>query len=1079
MTPKHKHSPSINIVRDFSSSLDYTPTPNSERIAEAIAKSFVSGTRSFSIIGSYGTGKSAFLVALEQQLSGRKQHFSNLNGAFGSISSFHFLNVVGEYDSLRKAVAKSSGLRSGDSSGNEIISQLKKKYLRPSKEKQCLVIVLDEFGKFLEHAAANNPADELYFVQQLAEFANDNEHNVIFISVLHQSFTAYSAGLTHKDRHEWEKVRGRLKEITFNEPVEQLLHLGAKYLSRNNGKAADEKNQQTLVRTIKKARVFPLRTKLTLELARQLYPLDILAAGVLTTALQIYGQNERSLFSFLNSEDYCQNGVIQSDSPRYYGLCEVYDYLLSNYSSILLTKYNPHFFQWRALQNALYRVEAEFDTDQLIGINLVKVIGLLNIFAASGARIDEDFLVAYFKTTLGYEDFIEVLQRLETKKIIRYLHYKDQYILFEGTDLDIELEVQGAEDHVDYPQDLIRPLINAFDFPYLPARRTHFETGIPRYFKFRITDEPYSLAPNDEIDGIINLIISFETKLESLLKFSEEQEEAIIYGLFNNTQKISEILFEIDKIKYVLDKSVEDHVAQRELQNMLQFQQGELNREIMANLYSGSSTITWVYGGKQYDVSSHSKFNRLLSEICDKVYFSAPIYKNELINRAKLSSAVVKARNNFYRHLVDHLHEENLGFSEAEFPPEKTIYLSLLKKTGIHHGQENTELQKPIEMTFAPLWNASENFLKSAVHTKKPISDLFEILLTRPFKLKQGFVEFWVPLFLFIRREDFALYSPEGFIPDLNGETMELVVKYPQRFQLKSFELKGVKLDLFNRYRNFVSQKDQQSLSTSGFVETIKPFLSFYRSLPDYAKTTHRLSTETLKVREVIVNAIDPETVFFEGFPTALGYQSLEALNSSKALENFVIQLQGSIRELRTCFEALLNRIEGHLCEISGFSSCDFPDYQQKFQERYRSIKTHLLLPHQKVVYKQLMSQLDERFGWLRALIQSVIGKPVEKIMDNEEEIVFDKLSTIIWELDNLCKVTAVNSDEKHDEIIKIDLASIKSGTFSQTVVITDSQQAKAQKQSRSIRKTLSENRQRNIASLLQLLKEELGNGES
>jgi hypothetical protein len=40
------------------------------------------------------------------------------------------------------------------------------------------------------------------------------------------------------------------------------------------------------------------------EIASKLYPFDILSANILTLSLQRYGQNERSLFSFLESSDH-------------------------------------------------------------------------------------------------------------------------------------------------------------------------------------------------------------------------------------------------------------------------------------------------------------------------------------------------------------------------------------------------------------------------------------------------------------------------------------------------------------------------------------------------------------------------------------------------------------------------------------------------------------------------------------------------------------------------------------------------------------------------------------------------------
>ncbi|MDZ7720659.1 MAG: hypothetical protein U5K72_17715 [Balneolaceae bacterium] len=81
----------------------------------------------------------------------------------------------------------------------------------------------------LEYAAKENPEQELYFIQLLAEYANEEDKNIFFITTLHQAFDSYAHGLDLQQRKEWDKVRGRLKELTFNEPVEQLLFIASEY----------------------------------------------------------------------------------------------------------------------------------------------------------------------------------------------------------------------------------------------------------------------------------------------------------------------------------------------------------------------------------------------------------------------------------------------------------------------------------------------------------------------------------------------------------------------------------------------------------------------------------------------------------------------------------------------------------------------------------------------------------------------------------------------------------------------------------------------------------------------------------
>jgi hypothetical protein len=69
---------------------------------------------------------------------------------------------------------------------------------------------------------------------------------------------------------------------------------------------------------------------------------------------------------------------------------------------------------------------------------------LINIFAAASAKLEPQFYQTYSKIALGISNPEEVIQQLEKHKIIRYVKHSFKYVLFEGTDLDIELAIDEA-----------------------------------------------------------------------------------------------------------------------------------------------------------------------------------------------------------------------------------------------------------------------------------------------------------------------------------------------------------------------------------------------------------------------------------------------------------------------------------------------------------------------------------------------------------------------------------------------------------------------------------------------------------
>ena len=120
-----KFTTSVNIIRDTERELNYIPTPNAIRIVSQIANDFKKGIRSFNIIGSYGTGKSAFLWAFQQSITLKKKHFGiNIlpNPTVG------FVNIVGEYKSLKNSFAEIFGLNNKENSDENIFTEIFNKY---------------------------------------------------------------------------------------------------------------------------------------------------------------------------------------------------------------------------------------------------------------------------------------------------------------------------------------------------------------------------------------------------------------------------------------------------------------------------------------------------------------------------------------------------------------------------------------------------------------------------------------------------------------------------------------------------------------------------------------------------------------------------------------------------------------------------------------------------------------------------------------------------------------------------------------------------------------------------------------
>ena len=319
---KHVFNLSANIDSGFADGSKYIVTPNATKAIHNIVSDFKTGIHSFTIIGSYGTGKSSFLLALESDLQKqrKKQFFFNPQN-ITTCSNTRVINIVGDYESLSILLAKAINSDNVDN----IFDDLRDYYNNCHKKNEFLLIVVDEFGKVLEYAAKNNPEKELYFIQKFTEFVNVSSRNILFLITLHQNFAAYSKNLTETQINEWTKVKGRFKEITFVEPIEQILYLASREIKKGENSVCHDSVKQ--IYDLAKETRF-ISSDFSFSVAETLAPLDVFAANIITSAIQRYGQNERSLFTFLSSKG---NNSISEFIPQktlLYNIQNVYDYVL-------------------------------------------------------------------------------------------------------------------------------------------------------------------------------------------------------------------------------------------------------------------------------------------------------------------------------------------------------------------------------------------------------------------------------------------------------------------------------------------------------------------------------------------------------------------------------------------------------------------------------------------------------------------------------------------------------------------------------------------------------------------------------
>ena len=464
----------------------------------------------------------------------------------------------------------------------------------------------------------------------------------------------------------------------------------------------------------------------------------------------------------------------------------------------------------------------------------------------------------------------------------------------------------------------------------------------------------------------------------------------------------------------------------------------------------------------------------MLSYVCDTIYYKTPIIRNELFNRQKISSAISLARVNLLDAMLNNNEEIDFGFPENSFPPEKTIYYTLFKESGIHRQSADGTwiLTEPNTDNLRPLWDVCQQFLNGCTEKPKKLSELVKILKAKPYKIKQGVIDFWIPIFLYINQQNFALYNCSTFVLNINKEVFELLQKRLNDFSVKAYNISGVKLEFFKKYRQFLRKDDSVLVSSDSLIETIKPFFHFYRSLNNYAKNTRKFdSVFTLQFRDVLAKAEDPSKTFFEDLPASLGYKDL---NGFEFVEQYIDLIKSAVRELNSCYDDFIERIEKNVVDFLGLSQ-SFDEYKPIMEMRYKTIDKNILPPKSKAFLDRVLTPSASRKEFFEKLGIIISNKRLEETRDSEESMLIKDFIYLFGELERYSEISNIYSNDTDLEAFNFGMAS-SSGKFvkSMTYRLPKTKSEDAARLIERISSVLGDDDELNVCVLLKLLNEKI-----
>lgn len=941
------------------------------------------GARAWTLTGPYGSGKSAFLLFLADLL-GRKtpkhpeaQRLRRKLLRNGRI--LRPVTVQAEAGPLRPALraALSQGARAGRSDCAALL-------VREAKRSEGLLLLVDELGKFLEHAATSG--EDPFLLQQLAEAAARSEAPVVFLGALHSGFSGYLGGGAPERQAEWQKVEGRFHDLPFALPDAQALELLGRAVRWDAGPS-----ERWADHTRKMARAAG-RTPEEADRLAACAPLHPLTALLLWPLFRSRAaQNERSLFSFLTSHephgfrDFLDRQAVPANgsAPPLYRLPALWDYATGSLGSAAFA--GPDARKWSLAAEALDRLDGGAP---LLAAEVVKTTALLGLY---GDRVnlaaDEKTLRAALDDA-GSDRVAEAIAHLEERSVLVWRRHRGAWALWEGSDLDLDEALRRALGERG-PESLARRLARVAAPRPLAARAHSVETGTLRWFEPRLAgasdDEiERALAAPTEADGVALFLVAEgdpERVAATARRVSrrglreagalfggarrpeESSSKPLLTAVLRNGPELTESLAEVEgwqRVREFTPDLAGDAAARKEAEGREEAARRRFESAAgpalgLAGHVLDPTGADWYHEGKKQTVKDPRELQEFLSRVSNEAYAKAPRLDNELLNRRTLSSAAAAGRRNLITRILEHADSEHLGIEG--FPPEFSMFLSLVKRGGF---VGRNRLRAPAG-DWEPVWDEVKNFVGKSREAPRSVAELAARLEAPPFGLRPGPFPVLLALFLRVEAGKAALYEDGVFLPNPDTAAFERLLRRPGTFALRSFRPGK------DEMRRIEAVCREFGIPTDGnfgelLIRCAQHLVGRAVRLPRFARQTAQIGEPARRVRDALLTARDPRDLLLRDLPEAT-------------------DLRRAVEEVEGAFERMLASLEK--AARDGFGGDDpgrrLAEVGRTLAGRAPDLRLRLLL--------EAAVRADEADDWRRAIAPSLAdGLPPERWTDDIAE---------------------------------------------------------------------------------------------
>ena len=915
-----------------------------------------------------------------------------------------------------------------------------------------IYVIYDEFSKYLESSIATATNSDIKLLQDFAEKCNRSGSTQMHLMLIsHKDIANYIDGNLPKDKVDgWRGVSGRFKHVNLHNNYSQMYEIISAVIHKNeplwsefrkdNKKRFDDLKDRFLKNGL-------LEQKNEDDIVTAIegcYPLHPISTFILPRLSEKVAQNERTLFTFLSSDDkYTLSAflkITKSDfallTPDY-----IYDYFEPLFRKEPYTSEVHKMYKLTA--SVLRKVE-----DKSLHSKIVKTISLIYLveqFEKLPPIVD--VIVDAFRDMVNDpKEINHALKDLIDNECVVYLKRSNNFLKIKetsGVDIRDEIEKYKAQKLV---SSKITTILNdsVFDnFMYPTAYNDSHD--IIRYFDFKFIESAEFFSVSDwnkfisdgktDGDGAIYAIIPKDQteieKIKNSILTEQNPHNRIIFILPKQFIDIQADGLDFAAVTCLKDEAVamNDEILNDEYAIYIEDLSEVVGSYINGYTHPENGSAMYFYNSKQNNFRRRAQFTGLLSDICNDVFSKTPIINNESINKNELSTVAINSRTKILVGLLANELAPNIGLSGTG--QDVSIMRSTLLQTGV---LKNVDADPVIQIE--PEDERMRNMLSeiSTFFTQKAAKKgganfqmLYDILTLyeNGFGLKYGVIPIYIAIVLHLFKKNLVvLYrgSEVKITPELLNSINENPSEYSVILEDWNEEKAKYMAQLEELYSENITEREK---TYNNFTYLMLAMNRWYLSLPKYAKemtSKYKTDGNAEKIdpaKRKFINNLKQ----FDGNPREFLFETVFDIFGMK---EFTVNVVPIIREVKEEYDNAVNNLVRELNsslkmmfstgKLKGSLTSIIKDWYESLNEKS---KQYLYTGNENRILELMANITNDESSFVQRLAKAVTSLRIDD-WNNDTVYTFlhdlNKFKTTIEEYNNR-KKTDINTSASYEII--------------------------------------------------------------